>query len=60
MLILFGYRYYESQVGRHQFVLGALAFRSALAYLLSQFNFLVDTDQWRTTNFHQILIQCLT
>ena len=60
MLILLSYRYHESQVGSYQLVLSALAFRTALAYLLSQLDFLVDADQWRTADFHQILIQCLT
>ena len=60
MLILLGYRYYEPEVGCYQLVLGALAFRTALAYFLSQLDFFVDADQRRTADFHQILIQCFT
>ena len=60
MLILLGNGYYKSQVGSYQLVLSALAFRTALANLLSKLNFLVNANQWCTANFYQILVQCLT
>ena len=60
MLILLCNRYHESKVCRHQLVLGALALRTTFANLLSQLDFLIDTDQRCTTNFHQIFIQCFT
>src|SRR5574344_230533 len=57
VLILLCYRHDESQVGCHQLVLGSLALRTSLAYLLCQLNLLVDGDKRCTTDFHKILVQ---
>src|SRR5574344_1088927 len=57
MLILLCHRNDESQVGCHQLVLGSLALRTTLAYLLCQLNLLVNGDKRCTTDFHKILVQ---
>ena len=60
MLILLCYRYNKSQIGCNKALLGLLALRTSTADGLSQLNLLVDCYKGLTTDFHKILIQCLT
>ena len=60
MLILFGDRDHEAQIGFHQFVLGAFSFTSSAANSLSKLDLFIDGNHWDTTNLYQVFVQCFT
>ena len=60
MLVLLGYRHDKTQIGRHESVLGFLRFGAAFFYFLCQLYLFFYGYEWRTANFHEILVQCLT
>ena len=60
VLILLGHGHNETQVGCNQLILCCFAFWSAFTYLLCKLNFLINRDQWCTSNFNKILVKSLT
>ena len=60
MLVLLGYRDDKAEVGGYQTFLCSLAIRAALTDGLCQFNLLINGHKGLTTDFHKVLIECLT